>query len=133
MKLCPYHKDGLGWDACSEGFKGCEIKKARGEKEMKRIELSVGGIVIEVEGESGNITSDLHESHPELTREMQDSNTQEEEWSDECERIDQYNSAIDGLESFILALACSGHYDLDFPPFAEAVETAVQAIGNNNS
>ena len=116
MKLCPYHKDGLGWDACSEGFEGCEIKKARGEAKMKRIELPVGDIVIDLDGTGGgSITSSMHDQ----TDKDADGGL-----------IGDYNAAIDGLESFILALACSGHYDLNFPPFAEAVATAEQAIGN---
>lgn len=35
MKLCPYHKDNLGWDTCSEGFKGCQYKWARKKQKEK--------------------------------------------------------------------------------------------------
>ncbi len=28
FRLCPYHRDSLHWDACSEGFTGCEVDKA---------------------------------------------------------------------------------------------------------
>lgn len=27
--LCPYHQDSLGWDACTDGFNGCEVNQAR--------------------------------------------------------------------------------------------------------
>jgi hypothetical protein len=41
----------------------------------------------------------------------------------------QYNAAIDGLESLILAQACAG-VDIETPAYLEGVETAVEAIVN---
>ena len=32
LTLCPYHADSLGWDACTEGFEGCQIDEVREEK-----------------------------------------------------------------------------------------------------
>ena len=29
LRLCGYHKESLGWDACSDGFVGCQVAKAR--------------------------------------------------------------------------------------------------------
>jgi len=42
----------------------------------------------------------------------------------------QYNAAIDGLESLILAHACAG-VDVESPAYVEGVETAVEAIANH--
>jgi hypothetical protein len=42
----------------------------------------------------------------------------------------QYNAAIDGLESLILAHACAG-LDVASPAYLEGVETAVEAITNH--
>jgi len=29
MKLCPYHQDSFGWDACTDGWEDCSIEIAR--------------------------------------------------------------------------------------------------------
>ena len=42
----------------------------------------------------------------------------------------QFNAAIDGLESLILAHACAG-VDVESPAYIEGVETAVEAIANH--
>jgi hypothetical protein len=42
----------------------------------------------------------------------------------------KYNGALDGMESLILALGAAG-VDIESPAFQEAVETALNAIGNN--
>ena len=42
----------------------------------------------------------------------------------------EFNAAMDGIEAFVLALACEG-VDLTQPVFAKAIETAVDACGNN--
>jgi len=83
---------------------------------VRRIELSSYDIVIELDvGEgSGNISSSLHEK-PNLAI-MEDT-----------DEVRDYNFAIDGLESMILACACVG-VDVESPAFLEAIETAVEAI-----
>ncbi len=43
---------------------------------------------------------------------------------------DDYNMAIDGLESLILAHACAG-VDVEDPRYVEGVGTAIEAIVNN--
>ncbi len=40
------------------------------------------------------------------------------------------NGALDGIEAMILAAAAAG-IDIESPAFMEAVETAIDAIGNN--
>jgi hypothetical protein len=60
---------------------------------------------------SGSIASDLHAAGRSATDR-------------------QYNSAIDGLESLILAHACAG-VDVESPAYVEGVETAVEAITNH--
>jgi len=42
----------------------------------------------------------------------------------------QFNAAIDGLESLILAHACAG-VNVESPAYVEGVETAVEAIANH--
>jgi len=42
----------------------------------------------------------------------------------------QFNAAIDGLESLILAHACAG-VEVEAPAYIEGVETAVEAIANH--
>ena len=59
---------------------------------------------------SGTITSDLHATGTTADR--------------------QYNAAIDGLKSLILAHACSG-VDVESPAYVQGVETAVEAIANH--
>ena len=58
---------------------------------------------------SGSIVSDLREPKTAANR--------------------QYNAAIDGLESLILAHACAG-VDVESPAYVEGIETAVDAIAN---
>jgi len=78
------------------------------------IQLGIEGIII-YRGESdengryfGRIQSDLKDNN----------------------RRSCYNAAIDGFESFLLALACEG-YDVTDTKFKDAVQTAIDAIGNN--
>lgn len=59
-------------------------------------------------GQGGNLTSDLKCHEPDTT---------------------EYDAAIDGMESLILALACAG-VDLNAPLAQEAVETAFESIVN---
>ena len=47
----------------------------------------------------------------------------------ECDS-EEYNAAIDGLESLILAHACAG-IDISTPAYIEGIETAEAAIGNH--
>lgn len=42
----------------------------------------------------------------------------------------EYNTAIDGIESLILAHACAG-VDVSAPTYVKGIEVAVEAIVNN--
>lgn len=42
----------------------------------------------------------------------------------------EYNAAMDGIESLILAHACAG-INVTSPAYVEGIETAVQACANN--
>ena len=42
----------------------------------------------------------------------------------------EYNSAVDGVESLILALAMEG-YDISDPKFISALNTTMDALSNN--
>jgi len=86
----------------------------------KIIKLDCYGIVVNLvsgkngSGWGGSITSDL--KHPD----------------DQCDDREEqeFNTAIDGLESLILAHACAG-IDICSPAYLEGIETAVEAISNN--
>lgn len=53
----------------------------------------------------------------------------EEEAEDEALKLDFHNAAIEGMESLILAAACQG-VDIGSAAFLKAIETALEAIGN---
>jgi len=75
---------------------------------MKKIELGVFGIEIQIHPIHGTfITSNLHE-----------------------EGEDDYNTAMDAIESMILAHAVAG-VDVKSPAYLEGIETAVEACANN--
>lgn len=77
---------------------------------MKRIELGVYGIVVELNTMGGGIIDSL------LREGMTELNS-------------STDAAIDGLESLILAQAMAG-IDITTPAYKEAIEVAVDAIGN---
>lgn len=88
---------------------------------MPEIKLTCYGIIVNLVASKdgswgGRISSDL--KHPD----------------DRCDDREEqeYNIAIDGIESLILAHACAG-IDVASPAYIEGVETAVQAIANNPS
>lgn len=68
------------------------------------IELRCFGITIQNNG----ITSDLHEKGA----------------------SDEYDAAMDAIESIVLAHHCAG-IDVTTPAYLEGIETAVEAIANN--
>jgi len=84
----------------------------------KTIILSILGdtITLTLCGKSGKVTSTLHlpkskKDYPASVR-------------------NQYNGAVDGIESLVLAHACAG-IDIESPAYVEGLKTAVEAIGNN--
>lgn len=101
------------------------------------------GIEVEVVDGSGRLTSELKASCPychtvdcdwdcdlsqEAFSDAKDSLEREELNEDHCRRL-QWNAAIDGVESLILALVCAGVPVDD--KFKVAVQTALDAIANN--
>jgi hypothetical protein len=81
---------------------------------MKEINLPKYGIQVTLDADdSGTITSDLH---VEVGRNLV---------ADEL-----YNSAMDGIESLILACACAG-IDIEDERFIEAITTSVESVANN--
>ena len=85
----------------------------------RKIQLPCYGITLTLAREngveepgSGSIVSDLREPETAANR--------------------QYNAAIDGLESLILAHACAG-VDVESPAYVEGIETAVDAIANRTA
>lgn len=85
---------------------------------MKTITLSAYGIILNFsteEGVGGTITTNLHETATDST---------------DMYEVNDYNRAIDGIESMILAHACAG-IDVEAPAYLEGIETAVNACANN--
>lgn len=73
----------------------------------KVITLPCYDIRVTVEGQSGSIESDLKKG----------------------KGLGFIDAAVDGMLSLVLACACAG-IDIETPAFIEAIETAVDAIGN---
>jgi hypothetical protein len=88
----------------------------------KTIELGCYGIVVELTGDGGaSITSDLKEGFGPSPCQLS---------KDECDGIDNYNYAMDGIESLIINHAVAG-IDITTPAYLEGIESAVQGCANN--
>jgi hypothetical protein len=75
------------------------------------IKLPIFGIVVTLIDGGGSITStDLQTEHHD-------------------EEDEEYNAAMDGIESLILAHACAG-IDITTPAYLQGIETAVSACAN---
>ena len=85
---------------------------------IKIIKLPVGGIEVSL-AQSGDatITSELHEEPSCVSEGIENYRS-------------EYDAAIDGLESLILAHACAG-IDISQTEYVEGIRTAVEAITNN--
>jgi hypothetical protein len=81
---------------------------------MRVIELPCFNIRVTVAQNGGAITSDLHE---------------ELEKAEPTPESEQYEAAIDGIESMILAHACAG-VDIESPAYIQGIEAAVLEAGN---
>ena len=88
-----------------------------GQTVVRKIQLPCHGITLTLAREndveepgSGTIVSDLHTAKTAANR--------------------QYNAAVDGLESLILAHACAG-VNVESPAYVEGIETAVDAVANH--
>jgi len=108
---------------------------------MRTIYIPVHNIEITLTDDGGgSISSDLRESCPYCGQpgcylhcyESQAGGFEDEDLEDEEEMWARkaFNDIMDGLESFILAQAISG-CDVECPAFFEALESALQGIGNN--
>ena len=91
------------------------MKKAAG---AKTIVLSVHGdtITLTLCGKAGAVSSTLH--LPKNTRDYPASVR------------NQYNGAVDGIESLVLGHAGAG-IDVESPAYVEGLTTSIEAIGNN--
>jgi hypothetical protein len=80
---------------------------------------------------SGTISSDLHERCP-VCQEIEcgGSCPQPRSEPEETRFRERFNSAIDGLESLVLAHACAG-IRVESPDYIKGIETAVDAIKNS--
>jgi len=82
----------------------------------REIKLDVYGIVVSLTGNGGgSIVTELHEIADDV---------------EDTEEVVIFNTAMDALESMILAHACAG-IDITAPAYLEGIETAVQSCANN--
>ncbi len=114
---------------------------------MKTITLPVHGIELTLDEENpggGSISSDLKEKCPccghdscnifigeACDQSLRDNRPPAESEEEAASRI-QFNAAMDGIESMILAHATAG-IDVETPAYLEGIETAIDACGNNFS
>ena len=106
--------------------------------EMKKIELPIFKIVLHFDEEhpgGGSITSvdALYEICPKCSTKdciwsCEGAHLGEVETEDDMRRRHQFNGAIDGILSMILAHACAG-IDVESPAYLEGIETALHAAG----
>lgn len=80
---------------------------------MKTFKLPIFGIVVDVTGDGGGSISST------------DLKTEGDNLEDR-----EYNAAMDGIESLILAHACAG-IDITTPEYIVGIETAVHGCANN--
>ncbi len=85
---------------------------------MKTIRLPIHGIIIQIEKNgAGAIVSDLHENV-------------EDDWHDLDPETRDSESAVNVLESLILAHAVAG-VNIESPEYLKGIEIAIDAITNN--
>lgn len=97
---------------------------------MKTIELPCFGIVIQIGDDGSSIESELHDEAQDVLRDGGDGNFFDDVRIERQKDAELYSSAMDGIESLILAHAAAG-IDVESPAYIEGIETAVEAAGNN--
>lgn len=108
-----------------------------------RLDKCEGNIVVELHigGGGGNVTSELKAVCPfcnladcyldcDYSVAGEELHPGEGESEEEVASRGEYNAAIDGIESLILACACEG-IDIAAAPFQRAVQTAIEGCANN--
>ena len=85
---------------------------------MKTIKLPIHDIIVQItKNGSASIVSDLHDNI-------------EDDWDDLDPETRDYESAINALESLILAHAVA-RVNIEDPTYIKGIDTAVTAIANN--
>jgi hypothetical protein len=115
-------------------------KESRRNGSAKRIiRLPVSRIVLRLDGTGGGtITSDLHEACPcgnqaDCCLDCDGSKAAcAPESEEEARSRIEFNMAMDGVESLVLAHACAG-VDVEAEAYIEGLETALNACGNELS
>jgi len=91
----------------------------------RTITLPCFGIIVNLTGDGGGAISSNLQEEPN-TDDLQSFTERDEE----IKNTDLYNAGCDALESFIMACALSG-VDIESKSFVEALETTMNAMGNN--
>lgn len=98
----------------------------------KEIHLELSGGIFDLaitdDGGGGSVTSNLH--YDSLEDFLEDEDEADGEPLEQQFNYGRYEGAIDGVESFLIALACAG-VDVESEPVKQALQTALDAIGNN--
>lgn len=108
---------------------------------VSNLTLCDGNIVVTIEGGSGSITSELHDTCQfcgeancyyscDQSTAVFDGEEDETESEEDVDSRKCHNHFVDGVESLILALACGG-FDVEDKKFQFAVQTALDAWANN--
>ena len=100
----------------------------------KTIVLKEFGITVNLDGKgNGDITSGLQEECPRCSNDILVNCTCTDDLRDEDnENRENYNIAMDGIESLILAHACAG-INISAPAYLKGIRTAIDACGHNFS
>ena len=89
---------------------------------MKRQVFEISGLIITVDNGNGYLSGTLKETCPDCDSES---------CKDDCnDPFTDYNSAMDGIESFLLAMACQG-VKLDNKRIIRALQDTLEACANN--
>lgn len=94
----------------------------------QEIIFSGGTFFLSVGTEGGNVTSDLH--YGSLAEFREAGGDEPSDPLDDQFNYGRYEGAIDALESIVLAAHQSG-IDVQSEPFLTAIQTTLDAIGNN--
>lgn len=103
---------------------------------MKNITIKIDGYIIQIESfrNGGTIKSNLKENCPicgaECYGACESISSGEVEAPEDLDSRRMFNTAMDAVESVVLAHACAG-LDVQSKEYVEGLKTAIEAISNN--
>ena len=102
------------------------------KRRIVQIKIDKYRITVSLDGKGGTIRSNLHETPTpiKVDRSLDFRPGIPPTTVDDFDEHSEFNAAMDGIESLILAHACAG-IKVDSAPYIEGIRTAVNACGNN--